>query len=215
MFHTTAITILTLLCANLAAAAAAAAPPPPLDLVIFWMSEPVIPGSPALLAISSKAATASTLKPNFEIFGRQAKSDFVKLPTAGETAYGLTVTIPAGYQLGEFDLQARRGNTTGPVFRANVPRPWFLFGNQGDTATPGGSVRVIGDGIVLPSPLSVSSMADDVIVDVNHPADAYPVPQQKASTPAAQHEVARRSGAAAFCRRDADVARSWDPPPHM
>ena len=35
-------------------------------------------------------------------------------------------------------------------FTANVARPWFLFGDQASFATPGGSVRVVGDAIGLP-----------------------------------------------------------------
>ena len=123
--------------------------------VIHWVSEPLLPGEAALIAVVSINRSLP-----LQIFGRpsgDASLPFLPLPTQGETKHGITATIPPTYAVGEFELQARRGRAIGPSYRVNVPRPWFVFGDQGNTATPGGHIRVVGDGISLPSRLSFPS----------------------------------------------------------
>ena len=138
------------------AAATAAAVRSHRNNVIFWVSEPVLPGETALISIASTYVQHQT--DPVQIYARQlATSPFTPLKVQGETEYGVSATIPTTYAIGEFELQVRRGNATGPPYRANIPRPWFVFGDQGDTSTPGGFIRVIGDGISLPSAASYPS----------------------------------------------------------
>ena len=111
------------------------------DLVIFWVSEPVLPGENAMIAFAS--TPVSIFAPQIEIFGRQIEpsimtkkhnkhnqqkqhhdAPFTALQVQGATEYGITATIPSNYKIGEFELQIKRGNVTGPIYRANVPRPW-------------------------------------------------------------------------------------------
>ena len=101
--------------------------------VIFWVSEPVLPGENAVIAIASKPVSNNDKTP-LEVYGRQvdpsssasssSTASFTALKVQGDTGYGITATIPSNYKIGEFELQIKRGNVTGPIYRANVPRPW-------------------------------------------------------------------------------------------
>ena len=144
--------------------------------VIFYVSEPVSPGEYAMVAVASSFTNKTKTSPSLQIYGRQeANQPFAKLSTQGETEYGISVLIPSTYNIGEFELQARKGNVTGPVYKTNVPRPWFLFGNKGDHSTPGGTVRVIGDGIALPSTLSFPKF--QLSNNQKYTSNTIPIPQ--------------------------------------
>jgi hypothetical protein len=65
--------------------------------------------------------------------------------TVGITKYGCTITVPATFENSEFSIRADGG----AAFSANVARPWFVFGDSGSFATPGGWARVVGEAINL------------------------------------------------------------------
>ena len=65
--------------------------------------------------------------------------------------------------LSEFDVKNFQVRVdTGPSFTVNVPRPWFAFGDLGESATAGGYIRMVGEALTLsawpPSPIPVLRM---------------------------------------------------------
>ena len=104
------------------------------DAVVSWVSEPVLPGQTALVQIVSAAAVSNTTR--LEV--RQGSDDWQAVATTGATAYGLAFVVPDTFTADAFDIRVDGGSP----YSANRPRPWFVFGDLGDTATPGGWVRV-------------------------------------------------------------------------
>ena len=114
---------------------------------VTWVSEPVEPGAPALLAVVGMA-NATVIET------RQGKAGaWATAEKSGVTQYGCVITVPTSYALGTFEIRA----DSGAPFAANVARPWFHFGDGGSFSSPGGWVRIVGDAIGI-SPLSASSV---------------------------------------------------------
>lgn len=124
--------------ACLAVCALAFAPLRASAAAIHWASEPVTPGSEALLAV-----VGMTNATKIEV--RQGSGQWTAAATMGVTKYGCTITVPATFENSEFSIRADGGDP----FAANVARPWFVFGDSGSFATPGGWARVVGEAINL------------------------------------------------------------------
>jgi hypothetical protein len=123
---------------------------------IFWVSEPVLPGEVAVIAFARPANTTTTAQPVRVLGKPRGGNSWTALDTQGVTLHGVAATIPASWPVGEFQLRLPAANaTTGAhttsvdAYTVNVPRPWFLFGDQGSFSTTGGWVRVVGDAIGL------------------------------------------------------------------
>ena len=128
----------------LTTAVAAAAP------TVLWGASPVLPGERLVLAVSGISATNATsatsaTPPSIET--RQGATGWERATVvAGTTDYGCTIVVPASYTAGCFQVRASSSDSG---YTVNAPRPWFAFGDQGSTATPGGSIRVVGDAITI------------------------------------------------------------------
>ena len=98
---------------------------------------PVRPGENVLLAITHMT-NQTTIELRQSHPGRDI--DWIPVNPIGITLYGATVAVPPSFSYGEFE--ARAGGASSKIFVANMPSPWFLFGDAGDAATVGGHVRV-------------------------------------------------------------------------
>ena len=108
------------------------------------MSEPALPGETALLQVASPAA--STRLSNASLLEvRQGDGEWSAVPMSGMTAAGGAFEVPASFAPAAFEVRVDGGS----AFAANVPRPWFAFGDLGETATQGGSVRIVGEALTL------------------------------------------------------------------
>ena len=108
------------------------------DPAVFWSSSPILPGDAALLGTTQRASEAE-LRPGI-------KGAWQATEVLGATDDGLSVVLPASFKAGAASVRVRASNTSdwSAPFALNAPAPWFMFGDHGSTATPGGSVRVVG-----------------------------------------------------------------------
>jgi len=110
------------------------------SLNVHWVSTPVLPGQSALIAVAPRMNHTTTIEikclPDVE---------WQKVVTAGVTEFGCTIQVPS--TCSEFGLQVRANG--GPATKMNQVDPWFMFGDAGSSSTPGGWVRVVGEGITL------------------------------------------------------------------
>jgi hypothetical protein len=118
---------------------------------IFWASDPVRPDETVVL-LTDGASPTSTV-------------DALRLPDARATRPGASSALPATWtslrplqssrpcvkavvpstwKPGVFALRVRDGAQVSPVVLANAPDPWWLQGDEGQRATPGGWLRVLG-----------------------------------------------------------------------
>lgn len=127
--------------------AAAAAPP-----TIIWGSAPVGPDETALLAGGG--------------FGPACRVEFARLadgspggagPAALPESLGWTTlvpleadeqcvkfVVPAGGPVGVYACRVRAAGATSAALLLNAPDPWWLQGDGGDAARPGGRLRIFG-----------------------------------------------------------------------
>ena len=110
---------------------------------IFWSSSPVLPGDSALLGTTSEVAAVQ-----LGVNG----TGWAPAELLGSTKSGLAVPLPADMPPGaSVRVRGPDSSEWSLPHELNMPSPWFLFGDQGATATPGGSVRAIGVNLANPA----------------------------------------------------------------
>ena len=109
--------------------------------VPFWASQPVRPGETMLLGVTFMGNDTK-----MEL--SQPPGDWLAASPAGVTEYGCALTVPAKFAYAPFEVRAGGG----AALAVNRPVPWFAFGDQGERATPGGWVRIVGEAIGLDIP---------------------------------------------------------------
>eukprot|EP00040_Diaphanoeca_grandis_P025574 m.141853 g.141853 ORF g.141853 m.141853 type:complete len:943 (+) comp30217_c0_seq1:33-2861(+) len=110
------------------------------SLNVHWVSTPVLPGQTALIAVAPRMDNSTTIE-----LRCSSSSPWLKMALTGVTEFGCAIQVPS--TCSEFGLQVRANG--GPITNMNVADPWFMFGDGGSSSTPGGWVRVIGEGITL------------------------------------------------------------------
>lgn len=113
----------------LATVALAASAPQP---TVLWGASPVMPGERLILAVAGIAQTANATAPSLQV--QQGGGKWQKVDAVGVTDYGCTISVPTSFTPGTFKVRA---SSTDTGYTVNTPRPWFAFGDQGD------SVRVV------------------------------------------------------------------------
>lgn len=131
--------------------------------VITWASDPVRPDETVLLygggfpdgaqVEIARVADDSSAEGGLEQVRWQAVQ-----PLQG-TDKSLKVVLPASQPQGLFAARVRSsGGTSDPVF-INAPDPWWLQGDGGDFATPGGWVRIMGKSLAFDRPARIALRA--------------------------------------------------------
>ncbi len=139
---------------------------------IFWASQPVKPDETILATtggtdldttaeLAVLANTAAGLPPGTA----PAPTDWTALTPHTATPRSVTVTVPENWTQGIYALRVTRAGTTSPAKFVNLPDPWFVQGDQGDTATPGGSFVVAGTCLAFPNKTPRA-----VLLRTGHPA---------------------------------------------
>ncbi len=133
--RSTAMLLVTLVISN---AALAATP------TVFWASGPVGPDETVMLQGSDFGA-----KPVVEIIrwvwnADVHKSEVVKPTVIQGRDDSLKFTIPAEWKLGVYECRVLSDDAASEPLLLNVPDPWWMQGDSGSTATPGGYFRVMG-----------------------------------------------------------------------
>ena len=124
--------------------------------IISWISEPVGTGETALVLGSGfdAATTRVTLSTTSEWLPRV---NLTLTPLLNHTTSDtLKFTIPSNFPLDAWSVTISNvdGETSMP-YLLNAARPWWVQGDIGDAATPGGWVRVFGLGVASVDPDSI------------------------------------------------------------
>ncbi|MBM3957130.1 MAG: hypothetical protein FJ313_03670, partial [Gemmatimonadetes bacterium] len=118
---------------------------------ILWVSDPVRPDETVVL-LTEGASAASTVEALRLVDGPTAKpgaaaalpAQWTPLHPLQAARQCVKVALPASWEPGTFALRVREGGEVSNVSLANAPDPWWLQGDEGQSATPGGWVRVFG-----------------------------------------------------------------------
>lgn len=151
-----AVFVPTLLSAVVAATAAPPAGPPR----VFWASDPVRPGETVMVHGSDlgDAATPATVEmarfddgdpaaaPTTPATRPAAPDHWARVPVlqAGDDGRTLKFAVPAAWQPGVFACRVTAGGSASDPVLVNAPDPWWVQGDEGEAASPGGWLRVFG-----------------------------------------------------------------------
>jgi hypothetical protein len=120
--------------------------------ILFWTSQPVRPDQTILATCggtnpdsSAELARLSDDAPGSPLAPKSWPSTWTHLTPQSASARSLFVTVPDHWSDGVYALRLKTGSATGPVRMVNAPDPWFVQGDKGDTATPGGFFIVAGN----------------------------------------------------------------------
>ena len=138
---------------------------------LFWVSEPTLPGETLLIG------GACGSKVELRQGGSSATWTAAPLVPSGTTPYGCAVQLPATFAAGEFQVRSDGG----AALTGNVARPWFVFGDAGDSATSGGTgwMRVVGEALALergaaPSAVLILEQKGTVVATLHQEKAAAP-----------------------------------------
>jgi hypothetical protein len=118
---------------SMAAAAPAASGPR-----IYWISDPVRPDETVVLQGGDFGTNATV---EIAPVGTKRWTRTTVLQGSDDC---LKFFIPADWKMDVFSCRVTAGGSTSPVASINAPDPWWLQGDAGETATPGGWLRVLG-----------------------------------------------------------------------
>jgi hypothetical protein len=116
---------------------------------VFWASDPVRPNETVLLQGNDfggavvEAARLEDGKPTAPAAAVKAKR-WTRLPVLQGSDCSLKFVLPADWPLGVFACRVTAGGVSSPPVLVNAPDPWWLQGDRGESATPGGWLRVFG-----------------------------------------------------------------------
>lgn len=119
--------------------------------VVTWVSDPVRPDETVLLL--TEGCSPETVMEVARLEDGTAAKAALSAPVVGKWAtvkplqasrQCVKAVIPAGMKAGVFALRLREKGEASPVVLANAPGPWWMQGDEGQRATPGGWLRVFG-----------------------------------------------------------------------
>ncbi len=118
----------------------------------FWVSQPVNQDETMLITAGNLVPGSTTVElaqlgdedPGDPASQTPSFSNWTALTALTSTSRSLTATVPADWSNGVYALRLRNSADTDKVRLINAPDPWFVQGDMGDTATPGGSFTVAG-----------------------------------------------------------------------
>ena len=119
---------------------------------VFWASDPVLPNDTVLAmgeGMGGVTGARLTRLPDTPPTG--AMTTGVASGAVWQTVRPLQVTpnaakfiVPPAWKAGAFACRLVAGGVTSKTFLVNAPDPWWLQGDGGEGATPGGWLRVFG-----------------------------------------------------------------------
>lgn len=170
----------SLVAAFLASTAGGATP------TVFWESDPVRPNETVMVHGSDLGASSATVEmARLDAPDAHWKWEKVQLLQAGEQT--LKFVVPSSWKMGVFAYRITTTLGAGPLRLLNCPNVWWFQGDEGESATPGGWLRVLGQSLSsagrpsvilrsekLPPVILTPTIADDFSIRVNLPADLKP-----------------------------------------
>jgi hypothetical protein len=160
------------------AAPAAAAP------VIFWVSDPVRPDETVLMTgdfgddAVVEVARLDDPKPTTPAASLAAAlqpKEWRRAAVLQKSRACLKFTLPADWKMGVFACRVTCGGKACAPVLINAPGPWWVQGDAGDAATPGGWLRVLGRSLNFggPSLLRLQPAAGNAVTLEAKAADGY------------------------------------------
>jgi hypothetical protein len=166
----------TLAAALLAVLLTAAAPAGP---KIFWASDPVRPDETVLLQgcdFAGASVEVARLADDPSAAGGVAESPlWTRVPALQANESSLKFVLPACAKPGIFACRVKAGGAASPPVLLNAPDPWWVQGDEGLAATPGGWLRIFGKSLHFgrPSRVQVQSESGEPITLEPAAADNY------------------------------------------
>lgn len=117
---------------------------------LFWTSDPVRPDETVLLKGSGLDATAVVEVARLDDFiidqgsTKASPEKWTTVPTLQASGESLKFVIPRDWKMGVFACRVRAGGVSSGTMLLNAPDPWWVQGDEGASATPGGWLRVCG-----------------------------------------------------------------------
>lgn len=144
----------------LLAIGAAAVRPAQADPKIFWASTPARPDETVLLQGSDlggsdtlvEMARLGDIDEDLDISARNQQWTRVPILQAG--AGSLKFVVPAKWQMGVFACRVTSKGAVSKPALINAPEPWWVQADEGQAATPGGWIRVLGKSLSIEESLA-------------------------------------------------------------
>ena len=119
---------------------------------VFWASAPVRPDETVLVqgsdlgpsAIVEMARLDDAMIETPAGSAIQQIKKWTAVPVLQASDESLKFTVPTAWDPGVFACRIRVGRTVSEPVLLNEPDPWWVQGDEGDAATPGGWLRVLG-----------------------------------------------------------------------
>ncbi len=121
--------------------------------VIIWASSPVAPGETAMLQAGnfSKEAKVQMVQlkdgraGSAKLFTNPLALKWITVEILQRSESTLKFVIPSVWEMGIYACRIVDGQVYSDTFYLNSPQCWWLQGDQGKTASPGGWVRLFGN----------------------------------------------------------------------
>ncbi len=147
---------------------------------VFWLSQPVAPNESVLLStteLDEETSLELALVPNCAtasgpLSAQELALDWQSLTPQLKGERSLHFVVPENYSLDVYALRLVAGATSRTYF-VNRPEPWFVQGDLGQSASPGGWIGVFGTAMSLdesPAALALTSGGELVATLEPHPS---------------------------------------------
>ena len=122
---------------------------------LFWVSEPVYPGETVLLQGDGLATAQVEIArmtdgpPGDPPPGAPGPKSWTRMEALQANARSVKFTLPGDRANGVYACRLMSGGQAAPLRLINAPDPWWMQGDQGESASPGGWLRVFGRNLDL------------------------------------------------------------------
>lgn len=131
---------------------------------VFWASDPVRPDETVLVQGSDFGAGATVEMARLEDGKASAPSDKLEIakwtpvPVLQGSEQALKFVVPAAWKAGVFAYRVKAGTALTKPKLLNAPDAWWVQGDEGPAASPGGWLRVMGKSLAIPGAASVARL---------------------------------------------------------
>jgi hypothetical protein len=151
---------------------------------IFWASDPVLPNETVLLqgtGLGNATVEVTRLGDTAEAASianthNGTAERWTPVSVVQPSNESLKFVVPADWKPGVFSVRVRSGDESATPLLLNTPDVWWMQGDEGKAATPGGWLRVMGKSLSFGGPVRARlTTADSRVIelDATRESDAY------------------------------------------
>ena len=124
---------------------------------VFWASDPIRPDETVLLQGCDFAGAVVEVVRLDDATPSGPANDWpwAVVPVLQASDCSLKFALPADWSLSVFACRVKTGQAVSEATLLNVPDPWWLQGDEGQQATPGGWLRVLGKSLHFGRPARI------------------------------------------------------------